>query len=298
MKKILKLSIALLLGLTIVGCSSNDAPVEEVEETTETTETTEVAEGSDVLNKILDSGVLVVATSPDYPPMEFLDENSQPVGSDMMLAQHIADVLGVELKIETMEFAGTLTAVDTGKVDLAISGFGWKEDRAENYELSIGYNNEEGAESSCHTVLLKKEDVEKYPTPESMDGLTIAAQAASLQEMYAKDQIPNVQLEIVQQIDQGVIALQTGKVQGISLSCDIAKGYANTLEDTGIALFEFDLSMYEDYAGNVIAAKKGETALIEKVNEILTDVNETGKFVEWDKAAKAKARELGIDFEE
>ena len=50
--------------------------------------------------------------------------------------------------------------------------------------------------------------------------------------------------------------------------------------------------MYEDYAGNVIAAKKGETALIEKVNEILTDVNETGKFVEWDKAAKAKAREL------
>lgn len=295
LNNLLKITIVLILTLSIVGCSSSTKTEEtNVEATTETS----TAEGSTVLNKILESKTLIVGTSPDYPPMEFLDANQQPIGSDIELAKYIAQQLGVELKIETMDFAGTLTAVDTGKVDLAISGFGWKEDRAESYELSLGYNNTEDSESSCHTVLLKKEDVEKYPTIESMEGTTIAAQAASLQEMYVEDQIPNATLEIVQAIDQGVLALQSGKVQGLALSCDIAKGYANTMSDTAIAKFEFDLTMYNDYAGNVVAAKKGENALIEKVNEIITEVNETGKFEEWHANAKVQAKELGIDFEE
>ena len=291
--KLIKLTTAILLVVGLSACGKSTA-------TTQASPKAEEAakiEATGVLGEVLKKGVLTIATSPDYAPMEFLDDKQQPIGSDMELAKYIAEQLGVELKIETMDFSGTLTAVDTGKVDLAISGFGWKEDRAESYELSIGYNKGENSESACHTVLVKKEDVAKYPTAESMKGLTIAAQSASLQEMYVTDQIPEAKLEIVQQIDQGVIALKSGKVQGLALSCDIAKGFANTMDDTAIVEFKFDLSKYEDYAGNVIVAKKGETDLINKVNEIIKEVNETGKFEVWHKEAKEKAKELGINFE-
>ncbi|NLC96062.1 MAG: transporter substrate-binding domain-containing protein [Erysipelotrichaceae bacterium] len=289
LKKLFALTTALLLLLT--GCS-NTTNSDSTNNATAETSTDKTA-----LESILDSGVLVVATSPDYPPMEYLDENQDPIGSDISLANYIAEQLGVTLKIETMDFSGTLTAVDTGKVDLAISGFGWKEDRAESYELSIGYNNTEGAESTCHTILIKKEDYDKYKSLDDFKGTTIAAQSASLQEMYVNDQIEDVTIEIVQQIDQGVLALQSGKVQGLALSCDIAKGYGNTMDDTIVADVLFDLSIYDDYSGNVIAAKKGETDLIEKINEILKEVNESGKFEVWHADAKTKAKELGIEFE-
>ncbi len=272
--------LILIFGLLMCACS--------------TQKTTTAA---NKLEEILAKGTLVVATSPDYAPLEFLDENQNPVGSDMELAKYIAEQLGVELKIETMEFAGTLTAVDTGKADLAISGFGWKEDRALNYELSIGYNNEDQTDANCHTIIVNVNDLGKYNSLADFKGTIIAAQASSLQEQYAGEQIEDVTIEIVQTIDQALLALQSDKVDGVALSCDLAKGYANSIENVAVADVQFDTSANDAYAGNVIAAKKGETELINKINEILNEVNSQGLYVKWYSDAKALAEELGIDFE-
>lgn len=251
---------------------------------------------SNKLEEIISKGTLVIATSPDYAPLEFLDNNQNPVGSEMELAKYIADKLGVKLKIETMEFAGTLTAVDTEKVDLAISGFGWKEDRALNYELSIGYNNEEGSESSCHTILINNENISKYKTLTDFKGTTIAAQASSLQEQYASEQIEDVSIETVQTIDQALLALQSKKVDGVALSCELASGYANSIENIVTSNIKFDISADGMYSGNVVAAKKGETELIEKINEILNEVNSNGLYKKWNEDAKNLAKQLGINF--
>ena len=51
------------------------------------------------LEAIKAAGKLVVGTSPDYAPYEFLDTDGKPVGSDITFAQFIADKLGVELVI-------------------------------------------------------------------------------------------------------------------------------------------------------------------------------------------------------
>lgn len=85
------------------------------------------------LEEILQRGKLIVATSPDFAPQEFIDDSKkgqeQYVGSDILMAQYIADQLGVELEIQAMDFAMVLSSVDLGESDMAISGFGWKEDR-------------------------------------------------------------------------------------------------------------------------------------------------------------------------
>ena len=69
-----------------------------------------------VLAKVLDSGKLVIGTSPDYPAAEFVDPITGEIkGNEMLLAKYIANSLGVELVIEAMDFSGVLIAVDTGK---------------------------------------------------------------------------------------------------------------------------------------------------------------------------------------
>ena len=139
------------------------------------------------LKEVLDKGTLVIATSPDYPAAEFITEDGVIYGNEMMLAKYVADCLGVKLVIETMDFNAVLTAVDTGKVDLAFSGFGWKEDREEAFELSLGYIGDSSV--SFHTLIVPAADKDKYHSLEDFVGTHIMAQANSLQEMYVRDQI-------------------------------------------------------------------------------------------------------------
>ena len=67
---------------------------------------------------------LVVATSPDFPPFEFLD-GSQIVGIEPALMQAIADKLGLELQIDDMDFDAALLSVQQGKADIVMAGGRW-----------------------------------------------------------------------------------------------------------------------------------------------------------------------------
>ena len=233
------------------------------------------------LKDILDKGQIVLATSPDYPPSEFVDDQGNVKGSDIMLAQYIANSLGVDLKVETMDFNAVLTAVDTGKADIGISGFGYKADRAEQFELSHGYQSSSAA--AHHTLLVPAEKADEYKSLADFSGKKIDTQANSLQEMYVTDQIPDADLQKVATLDQAILELQTGKIDAIALDSTTAKNYAETSDGMFVSVYEkngveFDLSQYADESGNVVAVKKGETSLIEAVNQVIDSLATSGKY--------------------
>lgn len=233
------------------------------------------------LKDILDKGQIVLATSPDYPPSEFVDDQGNVKGSDIMLAQYIANSLGVDLKVETMDFNAVLTAVDTGKVDIGISGFGYKADRAEQFELSHGYQSSSAA--AHHTLLVPAEKADEYKSLADFSGKKIDTQANSLQEMYVTDQIPDADLQKVSTLDQAILELQTGKIDAIALDSTTAKNYAETSDGMFVSVYEkngveFDLSQYADESGNVAAVKKGETSLIDAVNQVIDSLATSGKY--------------------
>ena len=102
---------------------------------------------------------LTVATSPDFAPMEFVDTSKtgqdQYVGFDITLAKYIAEQMGKELVIQPMSFDACQAAVQSGSVDMSISGFGYKPDRAENFNLSDFYYTD--GEESIQTIIVKQE---------------------------------------------------------------------------------------------------------------------------------------------
>ncbi len=295
MKKLASTLLAVTMTASLTGCSSSSTASASASATATSDSVytylapieVDTSNADGVLKDVLDAGVLVVGTSPDFPPAEFIDEEGNVVGCEMQMAQYIADCLGVELQIETMDFSAVLTSVDTGKVDLGISGFGYKTDRAENFELSHGFSD---GEANCHTLLVPADKVDSYSTLEDFSGLVVAAQATSLQQMYAEDEIPDVQMELVSTIDQAILDLSAGKVDAVALSCTVADSYAQNSNGTlARSTVEFDLTPYADYAGNVAAAKKGETSLIEAVNTIVDHVNDEGIYAIWYQEAKAQA---------
>ena len=118
MKKILTVFVLLLMVCFLGSCGSS-------------------VEGT------IEEGKLYVGISPDYAPYEFVDLTKEGadkyVGADVELAKKIADKLGLELVLKPMAFDLILAALDTGKIDVAISGFTWSSDRADSYLFSSAY---------------------------------------------------------------------------------------------------------------------------------------------------------------
>lgn len=247
------------------------------------------------LEKIKESGKLVLATSPDFAPLEFEDLSSgeaQYVGSDIELAKYIAEKLGVELEISAMDFSAVQAAIPSGQADIAISGFARTEERAQNMELSTPFNiTEDGGQ----TVLVAKGQGANYTAAEDFSGLQIGAQNGSLQYNLVSSQLPeDVEIVPVGLLNDGVLMLETGKID--ALASDLSNAELLLESHDGIETTDF---MFEySSEGNVAAVKKGETELIEAVNEIIEEVNELGLYEQWKDEATELAKSLGLEVNE
>lgn len=279
MKKIIKLCFVVLIVTTLLtGCGKKETY-------------------DNKLQQILATKKIVMVTSPDFPPNEFIDSSKsgtdQYVGSDIELGKYIAEKLGVELVIEAMDFPAVLGAITTGKADMAISGFGWKKDRAESMLLSDGYNFSEDEVSDCHGILIKEENLDLYKTMSDFDGKKIAAQLGSLQEGYTKEQIKDVNLEIISTLDIGLLSLQTGKIDGMAMFCTTGNLYEENTEGLVMSNVYFDAKTTPETSGTRIGLTKGETELAAEINKIIAEVVDQGLYAKWIEEASAYATKIG-----
>jgi polar amino acid transport system substrate-binding protein len=279
-KKISVLAMVLALAVSMLaGCSGS-----------QNSGSAAAAEPQNRLEKILADGKLQVIMEPYFAPYEFVDSSKsgqdQYQGADVQLAKYIADYLGVELEIVPLEWTAVLTGVSTGKYDMAISGMGYTAERAEAMELSDSYYDEE----SSHGFVIKKEDIDKYPDLASFKGAKIAYQKGSLQEMYTNDQVEDVQGMPFDSVQNAILALQTGKADAVAVSYDNGELFVDANPDLAMATPKFEGTMDR----TVVACPKGETELIEKVNEAIAEVKDQGLFVQWWDEAIDQAKSLGI----
>lgn len=86
MKKIIPLILSLALIFSLCACGGGDTSLKDVQS----------------------AGKLVIATSPDFPPFESLDESGNVVGIEIDILNKVCEKLGVELAIEQMEAGRSL----------------------------------------------------------------------------------------------------------------------------------------------------------------------------------------------
>ena len=83
-----------------------------------------------------------MGTNAQFAPYEYYD-NGEIVGIDVDLATAVADALGYELVINDMEFDAIIAAVQSGKVDIGVSGFTVTEERKKNIDFTDNYASAE-----------------------------------------------------------------------------------------------------------------------------------------------------------
>ena len=90
------------------------------------------------LDEVKEAGKLVVATSPDFPPFESL-EDGKVVGIEVEIMEIICERLGVELVLEEMNFDSVLPGVQAGKYDCGMSGISVTPKREKNVLFTDAY---------------------------------------------------------------------------------------------------------------------------------------------------------------
>lgn len=296
--KVLSLALAALMLFALCACGAAEtpaaeptaAPAADAPSSESPAETEAPAESQGVLDQIKADGVLYVTLSPDFAPMEFVDSSKdgqeQYVGFDVTLAKYIADYIGVNLVIEPMSFDACQTAVYTGSVPMSISGYSWTEEHGENYEISDYYYA--GDNETEQVILIKKTDADKYTSAEDFSGVDVGAQNASLQMNLLTSQLPDANPITIGDLGVGVLELQNGSIEALA----VAKGNAEMILDSNpdlmICSWEFEVAA--EYEANVILITKGETALLNVVNEALAKAYADGLYGTWYEDAVALAK--------
>jgi arginine/lysine/histidine transporter system substrate-binding protein len=218
-----------------------------------------------------DKKTLVMATSADYAPFEYIesDKSDEIIGFDVDLAKAIAGKLGYEVEVKDMDFGGLIQALKSGQADFVLSGMTPTEKRKKNVDFSDIYY------SAQHMVISKKEN--GIATVEDLEGKTVGVQLGSIQEGKAEEinETVAIKVENRNRIPELIQELKAGRFDAIIIEDTVAKGYLDKEAD----LTSFTVSDDPEEAGSAIAFPK-DSDLTEKFNKELQEMKENGELQE------------------
>ena len=295
--KLLALVCAMLmLGSVLAGCSSTPAPSASAEataapeesaavEATAAPEESAAAEGTasatPTLDAIRERGQLILGTESTYPPFEFIViENGQSVGAgfDVMLAQKIAEKLGVTLVTSEMAFDSLIPAIQAGTIDIAAS-MTPTDERKQAVDFSENYYE------TSNVFLVRKDEEGNFTSAESFDGKTIGAQVGTAQNDLVVNDMTNAQSLLLPKVTTLVQELKTGNIDAICMEKPAGDIYAAAYPDLVIADY-----VVADAAGGVaFPAAKGQDDLIAFINETIEELKASGELEKLYQEACAQA---------
>ncbi|MGX4686573.1 ABC transporter substrate-binding protein/permease [Vagococcus sp. JNUCC 83] len=219
-----------------------------------------------ILKGIKDKGVLTVGLSADYAPYEFhatVDGKDKVVGTDILIAQKIADDMGVKLKVEEYGFDALIGALKTGKIDLIISGMSPSPERLKEVDFSDPYMTVQ------QKVVIRKEDKDKFKTVEDFNGIKVGAQVQSMQEELANNDLKANTVSL-QQVPDIILQLQQKKIDAAVIEEPVAEAYLTQDESLMFA----DLTLDNANKGTAVALQKNAPDFLKLVNTSIKEIND------------------------
>ena len=244
-----------------------------------------------------DSDKLVLGTSADYAPFEFMyaDDNGdmQYGGIDVLAAGYIAEVMGKELVVENMSFDYLLVALMKGDYDIVMAAMEDTEERRNAADFSDPYYTDIPA-----MIIAKKENADQYKSLADFSGKSVGAQTATTKEDIVKDQMEGAALVSIANVNDLVNQLVYDKVDAVVLDGAVAMNFVETNPDLVVVDASAELGEAAPYC---IAVAKGDPkGLLPDLNAAIAKMLEAGVMDEFIEVSGAMtdeglAQEVSID---
>ncbi|MDD5934136.1 MAG: amino acid ABC transporter substrate-binding protein [Clostridiales bacterium] len=267
MKKICSLLlVVLMISCILTACGTKekatDSPAKDV-----ATEENGTKNTDNSLQYIKDNGKFVLGLDASFPPMGYKDEDDNIVGFDIDLAKEVCKRMGVELKLQPINWTAKEQELTTKNIDCIWNGLSYSEERAEAMTLSQAYMN-----NNQVVVVLKDSDIKVVA---DLAGKIVAIQNGSTASdaMDEHKEVTDTLKQLVK-VDDNVQAMMDLKIGGSDA----------VVMDEVVALYymEKDPDAYRVIDGSlaaeqyVIGFRKGDDALKNEVEKCLKEMKEDG----------------------
>ncbi|MEH7401439.1 transporter substrate-binding domain-containing protein [Gottfriedia acidiceleris] len=213
-----------------------------------------------------DDKTLILGTSADYKPYEFIDtKNDKIVGFDVDLAKALGKKTGYTIKVKDIDFNSLITAMNADKVDFIMAGMKKTPERAKNADFTEPYFTDQ------NEIVVNKDS--NIKSVEDLKGKTVGVQAGSIQETKAIEVSKKIgfKVENRNRIPEMVEELKAGRFDAVVIEQSVASGYLNKLpEMQGELMQEFF-----EQSGSAVALPKG-SKLTPKFEKALKELKEDG----------------------
>lgn len=224
---------------------------------------------STLVQKIKARGVLVMGTSADWPPFEYVDAGGNIVGIDVEIARRIAQALGVQLEVRDMKFAALIEAVKNGQVDIVLADMTPTAERETIVDFSIPYYFSKG-----NAVIVLKSRAGEFKGVNDLKGRKIGVQLGTIQEEWAQSNLGNY--STITSYDrvypEMVMALKRGDVDALIVGDIIAGVLMDKDPDLTVVFYAGGTRI-----GAAVAMPQGAEDLKYEVNKVLEGLLESGE---------------------
>ena len=273
MKKILALTLAVAMSLSLAACGGGNSGNASPENGTPSGATSSAPQsGASSAQQpsgdftTVEPGKLIMATNCAFPPYEMAADGEGPYvgadgvsyeGIDVEIAVALADKLGLELVIDDMEFTSALLAVQENRADMTLAGLTYKADRDEVMDFSTSY-----AKGIQVVIVADGSDIEEL---DDLEGKMIGTQEGTTGYAYASDTPENGGYgeKNVLAYANGALAveaLKNGQVDAVIIDNGPAQAYVAA--NTGLHILPAAW-VEEDYC---LAVDEGNSALLNALN--------------------------------
>ena len=272
---VLAVVLGVLMAVVFTGCSSTP-------EKKPAANAPAAPAADDSLAKIKAKGRLVVGVNADFAPFEFhamIDGKDTVVGFDMDLAKEVAKDMGVQLELKELSFDALLTTLQSGQIDVIISGMSATEERRKTVDFSDVYYK------GIQTLLTTKGNLSKFNSFSDLKDKKIGLQLSSLQDKLMTSLIPDGKYTKIESMNTLFLSLKSNQIDGIvttKIVCQMAIA-ANPEFVIAEKVVIDDSSLKSP--GVAIALRKGSPSLQKQLNLTVKRLNDSGQMQKYVDAA-------------
>ncbi len=235
MKKLFALILALALVLSLTAGALADAKARSLDE-------------------IKESGKLVIGVFSDKKPFGYVDEYGEYQGYDVYFARRLAQDLGVELELVSVDAPNRVEYLTSAKVDIILANFTVTPERAEVVDFALPYMKVALGVVSPDTALIT--------SIEDLRGKKLIVSKGTTAETWFTANEPEVELLKFDTYTETFNALLDGR--GDALSTDNTEVLAWAIENPGFTVGIETLGSLDTIAP---AVQKGNDTVLAYINE-------------------------------
>ena len=268
MKKYSKLAALVLAGALLfsaTACTSAPAASSGEGGSSASADTSSSEAGEDAANGALDkikaNGYITMSTNAEFEPFEYL-EGTEFKGIDIEISQKIAEKLGVELRINNTSFDSLPLELEKDKCDFVAAGM--TIDPEKNIDFTDPY-----FDASQVIIVAIDSDIK---SADDLTGKRIGVQLGTTGDTYCTENIEGAQMSRMNKGMDAVADLVKGNLDAVVIDDYPANKLVEKNADK-VKVLDEALTV-EQYG---LAVKKGNTELLDVLNEVLKELQESGE---------------------